>query len=155
MKKSKRKYIVLLFLIVIALSSAYNAQIPVKTEKNFEKAIVSPTAKESLKALFANGNISLASIGSCKSQKTGESDKTVFDFLSAIIANQAEPKTKTSLEHGAKLITGKNKTRLWQVELTFNNLDEESGDSWNVGFRFLMRTQNRRMIRGSLECVGN
>lgn len=155
MKKSERKFIFLLFLVIAAFSSASNAQTSVRADKNAEKALVSPTAKESLKVLFANGNLSLAAIGSCKSQKTEESDKTVFDFLSAIIANQSEPKTKTSLEHSAKLITGKNKTRLWQVELTFNNLDEESGDSWNAGFRFLMRTQNRRMIRGSLECVGN
>lgn len=101
-----------------------------------------------------NGNIQLDSVESCKSIKTEVSDKTIFDYLSAIIANQSEPKTKSSLEYKIELIENKKKVKYWKVELTFMNLDEESGDPWNPAFRFLINQQTKKMVRSSLECIG-
>ena len=151
----KRKFTLSFLLFVIFLPLNFSAQNYSRANKEVETKIALPTTKESLKTLFANGNIQLDSIKSCKSQKTEPTDKTIFDYLSAIIANQSESKTKSHLTHKVELVKGKNNNRLWRVELTFNSTDEESGDPWNQGFRFLMRTQNHQMIRSSFECIGN
>lgn len=115
--------------------------------------IVLPTAKEAIRILLANGDIPMNS-KTCRSMKTAEDDRTIFDYLSGILAFQAEPNSKTSIEYAVKLIKGKNGVHFWEVNLNFKGLDEGSGDPWNNGFRFLIRTRDKRMVRSSLQCIG-
>lgn len=115
--------------------------------------IVLPTAKEAIRVLLANGDIQMSAVKSCRSMKTAEDDRTIFDYLSGILAFQAEPKSKTSIGYDVKLIKGKNGLHFWEVNLMFKGLDEESGDPWNNGFRFLMRTRDKRMVRSSFQCT--
>lgn len=143
--------------LIFLLAADLNAQSYVKTVSPVEKRIVLPTAQDALKAVFANGNILLSSIPSCKRQGTTPEDRTILDYLSGVIGFQAEPKSQNSLKYTIKL-TRRNGRPVWEAELLFNSrfqsrATEEEAISSN-GVRFLMRTQNKKMISGSLTCTG-
>lgn len=151
------------FLMSVLMSSIFllctdlNAQSFTKTPAPTKKRIVLPTAQDGLKALFSKGNILLSSIPSCKRQGTTPEDRTILDYLSGVIGFQAEPKSQNSLKYTVKLIR-KNGRPIWEVELLFGSRfqsreDEEEVISSN-GFRFLMRTQDKKMLSGSLTCIG-
>lgn len=145
-------------LIWLALIFAFAGQIAAQSfVKTTNKKIVLPTAQDALKTVFANGNILLSSIPSCRRQGTTSEDRTILDYLSGIIGFQAEPKSQNSLEYTVALIR-KNGKPIWECELIFRTRTQSIGDADETissnGVKFRMRTQDKRMIRGSLVCTG-
>lgn len=157
--KKKSSYLILISATTILLfCNDSNAQSYVKAAKFVERRIVLPTAQDALKTVFSNGNILLSSIPSCKRQGTTLEDKTILDYLSGAVGFQAEPKSQNSLQYTVKLIRSRNGRHFWECELIFNSRFQSKGDADDVissnGVKFLMRTQDKKMVRGSLTCTG-
>lgn len=154
MKRIVCRSVVISVAILFIFASYFNAQTFTKTSN---KKIVLPTAQDALKAVFTNGNILLSSIASCKRQGTTSEDKTILDYLSGVIGFQAEPKSRNSLEFTVKLIRKNGRPR-WEAELLFNSRFQSKKDADEVissnGVKFQMRTQDKKMIPGSLKCTG-
>ena len=120
--------------------------------KKTEEKIVEPTVKEAIKQVILNGNIPLSVGKDCASVATSETDKTVLDFLSGILAFQAEPNSANQIEFAFKQEKGKLNEVVWVCDLMFKGKDSE--DVWSNGIRFKMRNSNRKLIRESLSCIG-
>lgn len=157
-KKKLSRLIAVLLPIFFVSANYSNAQIFAKTANKIEKTIVLPTAQDALKAVFSNGNILLSSIPSCRRQGTTVEDRTILDYLSGVIGFQAEPKSQNSLKYTVKLIRGRNGRHFWECELIFNSRFQSRDDADETissnGVKFLMRTQDKKLVRGSLTCTG-
>lgn len=146
----------LIFAIVIFIAPIVKAQNFSAGENGIIRSrLVLPTAQESLKTLIANGKIPLASVLSCKPLIQNSDNRTILDYLTELIGNQAEGK-ENLFDYSIELERDKRNNHFWQAKMIFTSKikDDEAGErEVSGGFRFKMRTQNKSMIRGSLVCI--
>ena len=147
MKNSAIRFPVIGFLL-IGLSFAVAGQ-----TKKPETKIIEPTAKEAIKQIFLNGDIRLAEAQYCKGEGMEFSDKTIFDFLSGVLAIQAEPETHNNIEFTFKQEKNKFNELFWVCDVWFLGGDKD--DIWSYGVRFKMRNSDRKMLRESLTCISS
>ncbi|MBX7171721.1 MAG: hypothetical protein K1X72_12245 [Pyrinomonadaceae bacterium] len=122
-----------------------------QSRKGKEK-IVEPTAKEAIKQVILNGDIRLSVGKNCQDVGASPTDKTILDYLSGILANQAEPKTENFIEFKFKQEKGRLSEIIWICDLLFKGKDAE--DVWSNGVRFKLRNSDRKLLRESLSCIG-
>lgn len=145
------KNAVLRFLFIGIISLAAFSAVAVGQKSKTSKAVVEPTAKESIKQILLNGNLILSSYESCRSYATSE-EKTIGDYLASVISFQAMPDSATILNFTFSQEKAKNGETLWVCDLVFRLKDE--ADAATNGFRFKMRNADRKLMRESLMCIG-
>ena len=146
MKKSFTEFALCGFVSLILISAAFG-----QNKKPPQKP-VEPTAKEAIKQIFLNGDIRLTDGQHCQGMGTNFGDKTILDFLSGVLSFQTDPKTKNNIDFAFKKEKNKFNELIWVCDVLFRGGDEES-PSGN-GIRFSMRNSNRKLMRGSLMCIG-
>ena len=146
--------IILVCLFTLAVNGIIQAQKTVNDsdKKQQKEKITEPTAKEALKLIFSNSDISLNVDSSCKGIGSSFDDKTILDYLSGLLAFQTEPETKNRIEF--KFTRKEEKKRLyWVCDLMF--LGEEQEAVMSYGVRFTMRNSDRKLLRKSVKCIGS
>jgi hypothetical protein len=137
----------LIGLISLGLFTAVSAQAKKTAEEPVE-----PTAKEAIKLILSNGDISLASNSSCKSVGTSPKDTTILDYLSGVLSFQAMPDSENKIGFAFTRENGKNQEIVWVCDLMFYGKDTE--DVWSNGVRFKMLNSDRKLLRDSVKCIG-
>lgn len=118
------------------------------------KKTIEPTAKESIKQIFLNGDILLSSVESCKSVGTSLDDKTLLDFMSVVLSFQAERESENRIEFSFTKEKGSKNEIIWLCDVMFYNKGEDMDAYATNGVRFKMRNSDRKLIRSSLVCTG-
>lgn len=111
-----------------------------------------PTAKEAIRQLLLHGNTPLTTLKNCSSMKTADSDLTLIDLLSGVLAFQAEPEMKNSIEFTFKREAMGRDQIVWVCDVTFRSGDDDSPSA--NGFRFKLRNSDRKLVPGSMSCIG-
>jgi hypothetical protein len=108
------------------------------------------TAKQTLRVLLANRDVSLNGNASCLSV-ISPGDKTVGDYLATMFSRLAEDQITWRSEVTFREI-GAVKQKKWQVRLSLYGSD--AADTYDTGVTFGYNAKNMAMIPGSFQCSG-
>ncbi len=110
-----------------------------------------PDAKEILKILIANGSMPLSADPSCKGVGSSPDDRTLADALASFISFQADEGTTASISvKNTKSTAGK--AAVWSSDIMFLGRSGEDVYSW--GFRLQIKDADRKLVTGSIKCIG-
>lgn len=140
------------FLLIGTLFLGLSSDVLSQTKDN--KKAIEPTAKESIKQIFLNGDILLSSVESCKSVGTSLDDKTLLDFVTGVLSFQTEPESQNRIEFSFTKEKGVKNEIIWLCDVMFYNKGEDMDAFATNGVRFKMRNSDRKLIRSSLICTG-
>jgi hypothetical protein len=108
------------------------------------------TAKQTLRVLLANRDVSLNGNVSCRSV-ISPGDKTVGDYLATMFSRLAEDRITWRSEVTFREI-GAVKEKKWQVRLSLYGSD--AADNYDTGVTFGYNAKTMAMISGSFQCSG-
>ncbi len=110
-----------------------------------------PTAKEAIRLLVDNGDMSLMKSKDCQSMITGQ-DGTISDYFSTMLSFQAEAGTSGTFKVTSKQQSVNGKV-VWQTDVLLVGSDAAK-EVWSNGFRFNIDNRTRAMIRSTVRCIG-
>ncbi len=113
------------------------------------KKPVAPKTKEAFRLILANGKISINGASSCDSVKS-PGDNSLADYMSTVLANQADPTIGWHIEVTPKALPGVRNR--WQVDVKFFGKDQS--ETYDMGVRFVIDDLTRKMERTSIMCIG-
>jgi hypothetical protein len=136
---------------MIIIASAILVGLPGSSASADNTKPKAPTAKEAIRTLLDNGQMSLTKIESCKSMVVGQ-DGTLRDYFSAMLSFQSEAGTSGTFEVTSKQLRASGKV-VWQTDVLLRGRDA-AGEVWSNGFRFNVNDRSRRLIRSTVSCIG-
>lgn len=107
-----------------------------------------PSAKDAIRLLINNHDISLSVDASCKGVGTQPADQTIGDYISGFLA--AQNTGKNGITAGCK--PAPDSTDRWQCSVELHHSEGE--DVWTWGVDFGVRKADRTVIRESVRCTG-
>jgi hypothetical protein len=112
-----------------------------------------PSTKEILKLLLANCDVSLKVDASCAGVGSDFSDATIGDYISGLLAQQAQRRGENWIEVTCEPQPLTPPTQYWKCRVVFQRIAAEERGGWGV--TFLVRASTRSVVRDSFRCTGS
>ena len=97
--------------------------------------------------LLSQRDVPLRSDASCATAGTSDTDTDIGDYVSGWLAELKEGQGRNWIESSSK-----PEGSGWRCVVMFRHLDGD--DRWGWGVSFLVNQADRRVVPGSLRCVG-